>query len=440
MPNHSWFSDLAFGADSAGLGAVAYRAHREALAMGRSALGAAGGLGVLIGGAGAGKSTAARELCDALSGETAVAIVDGIRLNAGSLFAEVLSQFGYVIERDDPDELLTMIQSFAGEQLRSGESPVVVVDDADRMYPSGLRALDALAALRSESRHSLRLLLTGQAGLRRLVAAEPLRHVGERIVAEYALEPMTVKETMIYLHTRLAACGVRPPDSVFPVNVCDYLHTRSGGWPGRLNSVAMEAIEGASKFPVSLADLGEVELPELPYHEPERVPELNEPLPELAPDLDISQRFIAPKADVPAAERRSPPRIIISRDGETVSTYTFKDKKVLIGRSEFADVIVPDGFVSKLHALVLVYRDALVLLDLNSANGLTVNSTVVRSTILQSGDIIVLGNHRLKVENAPPISEEVARVLQSGDTLKMKSLMDGRRRRLLKAKLKLVDN
>ena len=440
MPNHSWFSDLAFGADSAGLGAVAYRSHREALRTSRAAIEATGGVGVLIGIAGSGKSTVARELCDAISSETAVAIVDGIRLNAGSLLSEILAQFGYVVDAGDADELLSTVQTFAEEQRQTGDSPVIVVDNADRMYPSGLRALNALAALTVDAKGSVRLLLTGEANLRRLLAAESLSRVRERIEAEHVLEPMTVKESMIYLHSRLAACGVRPPDSVFPVNVCDHLHARSGGWPGKLNAVAMETIEGATKFPVSLSDLGEVELPELPYKEPERVPELTEPIPELAPDLDISQRFIAPPIDAPTGRRSPSPKIIITKDGKTISTYTFSDKKIIIGRSEFADVIVSDSFVSKLHALVLVFRDALVLLDLNSANGLTVNSTVVRSTILQSGDIIVLGNHRLKVENAPAISRDVARVLQSGDTLRMKSLMDDRRRRLLKAKLKLADN
>ncbi len=440
MAHHSWFSDLAFGADSAGLGAVQYAAHCDALEAARGALDAAGGIGVLLGPQGSGKTTAAREIGDTLSGEIPVACIDGIRLNASALLSELLSQFDFVVELDDPSELLRTVATFAIEQLGEGGPPVVIVDDADRMYPSGLRALDALAALRHQSVPVVRIVLTGQSGLRRLLASQQLAHVAERVVMEYTFRPMTLHENMVYLHSRLAACGVRPPDSVFPVNVCDHLHSASGGWPGRLNAMAVEAIESAAEFPVSLADLGEVELPELPYREPERVPELTDPLPELAPELDLSGRFPAPDAAPDERHRQSPPRLVVSRDGETISSFTFNDKKILIGRSEFADLIISDAFVSKLHALMLLYSDALVLLDLNSANGLSVNSTIVRSTVLRSDDVILLGNHRIKVENAPAVSEQVAKVLESGDTRKMKSLMDTRRRRLLKAKLKLVDS
>ena len=72
----------------------------------------------------------------------------------------------------------------------------------------------------------------------------------------------------------------------------------------------------------------------------------------------------------------------------------------------------------------------------HSANGTTVNSVKVQKTILKDDDIISLGHHRLKVENAPAISEEMEEILKSPDTLKMKNLIDIRRlraRRRIKA-------
>ena len=79
--------------------------------------------------------------------------------------------------------------------------------------------------------------------------------------------------------------------------------------------------------------------------------------------------------------------------------------------------------------MLLLYTDALVLLDLNSANGTTVNSVKVGKTILKDGDIISLGHHRLKIEDAPPIGADMEAVLRSPDTLKMKNLIDIRRQR-----------
>ena len=91
--------------------------------------------------------------------------------------------------------------------------------------------------------------------------------------------------------------------------------------------------------------------------------------------------------------------------------------------------MIDDNFVSKLHAVMLLYSDALVLFDLSSANGITVNSVKVKSTILKENDIISLGNHRLKVRNAPAISDEMARLLESNDTVEMKNLVEMRRLR-----------
>ncbi len=64
-------------------------------------------------------------------------------------------------------------------------------------------------------------------------------------------------------------------------------------------------------------------------------------------------------------ENPETPSLIVSRQRDTLGTYPMTDKKMLIGRSEFADIVIEDLFASKLHAMLLVYSDALVLLDLD---------------------------------------------------------------------------
>jgi len=210
---------------------------------------------------------------------------------------------------------------------------------------------------------------------------------------------------MIYLHARLRAAGLEQADTVFPFDVCDRLRDQSGGWPGLLNHFALEAYERATDFPVSVVDTVQDGRPAQEKEKSARIPVLSR-------DTD---------------QKRSPPRLIVTREGTVTTEYTFSEKKVLIGRSDFADVIINDDFVSKLHIALLLYSDALVLLDLNSANGTTVNSMKVKKTILKDDDIISLGHHRVKIADAPPISEEMAQLLKSPDTIKMKSLVDMRK-------------
>jgi pSer/pThr/pTyr-binding forkhead associated (FHA) protein len=79
--------------------------------------------------------------------------------------------------------------------------------------------------------------------------------------------------------------------------------------------------------------------------------------------------------------------------------------------------------------MVQVYANAIVLLDLNSTNGTTVNSKVVQRTVLRNNDIISLGRFRLKVENAPAISADVDERIKASDTMTLRTLEDVRRSR-----------
>jgi pSer/pThr/pTyr-binding forkhead associated (FHA) protein len=233
-----------------------------------------------------------------------------------------------------------------------------------------------------------------------------MSNVAEREPHAFTMEPLSAKETTIYLHARLKAAGSERADTVFPFDVCDRLREQSGGWPGMLNLFALEAIKRSSGFPLSVVDT---------YGPKEETREAS------AADL--------PVLNMNDRANREPPSLTVSKNGKVTSEYTFKGNKVLLGRSDFVDVIIDDDYVSKVHAIFLLYSDALVLLDLNSSNGTTVNSAITKKTILRSDDVISLGNHRIKIRNAPAVTEDMEEMIRSPDTLKMKNLIDLRRQR-----------
>jgi MSHA biogenesis protein MshM len=403
--NHSSLGNLAFGEGAGSLITIKYRSHQDALSFLQSALRNLNGIGLLHGPEGSGKTITVRELSMQLSRDADVAFIDGTHLKPRGLLAKMLTQFGFESKADTDEVLLKMVNEFAMQQTRSWQSPIVIIDNLNRMYPSTLRIVNMLAALTVQGRFAMRFILTGQVGLQTLIDSNGMTSVAQRGPSAFSLQPLTAKETMIYVHARLQAAGSERADTVFPFDVCDRLREQSEGWPGLLNRYALEAIKRSSAFPISVINT---------YAPTEKAdqPATNIPL--------LSTR---------EAVTRLPPRIIITKNGITHTEYEFKEKKVLIGRSDFADIAIDDDFVSKIHAVLLLYSDALVLLDLNSSNGTTVNSVKVSKTILKDDDIISLGNHRLKVENAPAISEEMAELLKSPDTLKMKNLIDMRRQR-----------
>jgi type II secretory pathway predicted ATPase ExeA len=404
--NLSTLGNKAFGDGANSLTTVKYRSHIDALKAVESSLRDAGGVSLLFGNDGSGKSMILREFALHLANDTDVVFIDGSHLKPQQLLAKILTQFGGDVHAKSDEQMLREVRSMAVEQTRSWQPPVLIVDNVDKMYPSSLQVLNKLAGIEVDARFALRFILSGHSALQNLVDSDGMTNISQRSPGSYTLGPLSAKETMIYLHARLQAAGSERADTVFPFDVCDRLREQSDGWPGRLNAFALEAIKRSTGFPLSVVDT---------YCAKEKTREVTHTN---LPVLGQGQ-----------AASRLPPRLIVSRDGEKIDEYTFKEKKVLLGRSDFVDVIVNDDFVSKVHAVFLLYADALVMLDLNSANGTTVNSEVIKKTILKNDDIISLGNHRLKVENAPIVSEEIEELLKSPDTLKMKNLVDLRRQR-----------
>ena len=421
---HSWIGEKAFGEDAGALVTVAYEAHRDALRFMKLALNDPKGICLLEGPRAAGKTTIARRFAEKMPGDTAIAVLDGNRIKPRELLSRMLSQFGYDTGLESTDELLKMVNVFAVQQARRGVPPILVIDNVDRMFPSALRTLSQLAEIvAGEERYGLRMVLTGREGLKPIVESEGMASVARRNVGSFVVSPLSLREALLYLHARLGACGVNNADTVFPVDVCDRLYQQSGGWPGLMNQFAIEAIGRATEFPLRLSDTESQD---------------DTVIQDQLAETDVLSEEL-PVLDVSEAVGKVAPKFVISKNGKLVTDYTFTTNKVLIGRSDFADVVVDDDYVSKMHAVVLFFSDALVLLDLNSANGTTVNSVTVRSTILKTNDIISLGNHRLKVLNAPAISPEMKKLLENPDTIKMKSLVESRRANAEKLGLAAVD-
>jgi type II secretory pathway predicted ATPase ExeA len=401
----TWFSEKAFGEEAAGLVTVSYKSHKEALYCLETALNTTKGVGLLQGPDGSGKTVTARRLEEMLPGDCAVAFIDGTRIKANEMMSEMLKQFGYDTDLETDYELESMVKMFATQQTVANQPPVLIVDNVDRMYPSALRALNNFAELQIQDRYAMRMILTGRDGLDRLVASDGMPSVKNREAGSFPLRPLTIKEVLIYLNARLTASGVNDAETVFPVDVSDRIYKRARGWPGAINKAAIEALERTKRVPPDTSDT--IVKDRVTISAPDNLPV-----------LDVEKATAPPQTS-----------LIITKGGKVVSEFSFTNNKVLIGRSDFADVVLDDQYTSKMHALLLLFSDALVLLDLNSSNGTTVNSVVTRSTILKSDDIISLGDHRLKVRNAPAISDEMAQLRKSPDTIKMKNLVEMRRHR-----------
>lgn len=366
---------------------VAYQSHQDALRFLSAELSQENGVALLQGPKGAGKTTIVNEQLSWSSRDAAVAILDGIHLTPRQLSVEMLSQFDVQAASQQDEHLLQALSVFLTEQTRNGRAPILILDNADRATPSALRLLNWLAALDARGKFALRIILTGKEKLSTLLNQDAMRSLARRNPTTFSLNPMTLQETMIYLRTRHIAAGGERSEKAFPIGICEKLRTLSHGWPGSLNDLAYEAME--------------------------RMAELR--------------------------QTRRLPLLTVSHDGVTIAEYELAERQYVIGRAELADIVIEDAYASKMHAMLHVYSNAIVLVDLNSTNGTTVNSIVTQKTILRNNDIISLGHFRLKIENVPAVSPEMDERIKASDTLTMQHLGDMRRTRA-KRTIKVLKN
>jgi adenylate cyclase len=94
------------------------------------------------------------------------------------------------------------------------------------------------------------------------------------------------------------------------------------------------------------------------------------------------------------------PRLIIERPGAPPRLYELKEGSTIrIGRAASNDITLPHSSISRSHALLEGNHEGWVLTDQRSANGVLLNGARVERAALKSGDIIGLGEVKLRFEN-----------------------------------------
>jgi len=105
-------------------------------------------------------------------------------------------------------------------------------------------------------------------------------------------------------------------------------------------------------------------------------------------DDEESQEMIAPE--------------LVFLDHDTPIKYPIYKNVMTIGRSEQADIQINSDFISRVHARLVSTEDSVILEDVDSKNGIKVNSKLTNRHPLRHGDVIGLGKLRFTFIDAAP--------------------------------------
>lgn len=166
-------------------------------------------------------------------------------------------------------------------------------------------------------------------------------------------------------------------------------------YPGPL--AAAGAVPSLDELMSALGDIKESRETRVAGHLHQRVQRAN--------DADRSEEMLSPElvfpekfaATIESGRHEAPAsRVLVLLDPERPIKYPLYKETMTLGRADVADIHINNGFLSRLHARFVSTPNGVAVEDIESKNGIRVNSKLTPRQLLRHGDIIDFGRLRFR--------------------------------------------
>ncbi len=115
-------------------------------------------------------------------------------------------------------------------------------------------------------------------------------------------------------------------------------------------------------------------------------------------DLAFQSGVMATANTIPSPKPKShpPPRLVVLSEPAAGAEFTLTKPALRIGRDERLDIWINHKSISHEHAEIQIAEGIVTVFDLESANGMRVNGVSASRAILESGDVLELGEVRFR--------------------------------------------
>jgi len=224
-------------------------------------------------------------------------------VNSAGLFALIAQDFGIAVDSTKKSDVLAAIQKWLHIRQGEGDSPVIVIDEAQALSTRALNELCLLLNLENSNGKLVQVLLAGQTELDEKLRNPELRQLRQRIGARCRLPLLTLEETEEYVASRIRTAGANAT-GIFSTETVQIIYSHAHGIPRVINLLCEKSLLAAYaerqnrvspanvKRAASEFDLGYE--PAVPLSEGSFRPSIVIPLE--SPKADPEPRFVA-KAD-----------------------------------------------------------------------------------------------------------------------------------------------
>ena len=332
--------------------------------------------------------------------DAVVAQINQTQLSPTAFLQTVLVQFGFSPFNMKKPEVLATLNQFLVEQHVSGRKVLLIVDEAQNLTHRVLEEIRMLSGIETTKEKALRIILAGQPELNDKLNSPELVQLTQRVRLRFHLTALTKAETAAYIDHRLEVAGSQGR-RIFAEETYATIYKYTGGVPRLVNTLCdtcLMAAFGRDQDTVTMEDL-DAAIQELQWVE----------------FAAGTNRMRAPHMDqnLPShtGAGHTVGRILLASEGKTVMERELKPGRLVIGRTPDNDLQIDSKFISRHHCQIVTQADSCLIEDLNSTNGIYVQSKRVRRYNLNDGDVVQVGQHEIMY-----IDERMPRMRGVGDT------------------------
>jgi len=218
--------------------------HREALSNLEYAISNRTGIALLLGEAGTGKTTIIRAAIEKQPLPTHCVYIHNPALTRVEFVHMLAAQFGLSenAQRSKTELLLELEQLFR-KRRDAGERTVLIVDEAQSLPSVLLEEIRLLSNIETNDEKLLSIIIAGQPELAARLSEQSLRQLKQRIALRCELRPLSMRESGVYIASRISAAGGVPAE-VFTREAVTLIHEFSRGIPRTINVISDNALLG----------------------------------------------------------------------------------------------------------------------------------------------------------------------------------------------------